>query len=50
MTRLLWVPEETHEVKKDISLLMVRNNTYVEAGAEIVKDSKNRKLRILRSN
>ena len=38
MTRLLWVPEETHEVKKDISLLMVRNNTYVEAGAEIVKD------------
>ena len=38
MTSLLWVPEETHEVKKDISLLMVRNNTYVEAGAEIVKD------------
>lgn len=38
MTRLLWIPEETHEIKKDISLLMVRNNTYVKAGAEIVKD------------
>ena len=36
--RLLWVPEETHEIKKDISLLMVENNTYVEAGIEIIKD------------
>jgi|AntRauMFilla1563_2_1112583.scaffolds.fasta_scaffold00019_26 DNA-directed RNA polymerase subunit beta' len=35
---ILWIPEETHEIKKDISLLMVRNNTYVEAGTEIIKD------------
>lgn len=36
--RLFWIPEETHEIKKDISLLMVDNNTYVEAGSEIIKD------------
>jgi len=36
--RILWVPEETHEIKKDISLLMVENNTYVEADTEIIKD------------
>ena len=38
--RLLWIPEETHEIKKDISLLMVENNTYVESGIEIIKDIK----------
>jgi DNA-directed RNA polymerase subunit beta' len=36
--RILWIPEETHEIKKDISLLMVENNTYVEADTEIIKD------------
>ncbi|MGF1478874.1 MAG: DNA-directed RNA polymerase subunit beta' [Cyanophyceae cyanobacterium] len=35
---LLWVPEETHEVNKDISLLMVEDGQYVEAGTEVVKD------------
>lgn len=35
---LLWVPEEAHEVNKDISLLMVEDNQYVEAGTEVVKD------------
>lgn len=35
---LLWVPEETHEVNKDISLLMVEEGQYVEAGTEVVKD------------
>ncbi|MDM7327308.1 MAG: DNA-directed RNA polymerase subunit beta'' [Thermosynechococcus sp. Uc] len=35
---LLWIPEETHEVNKDISLLMVEDNQYVEAGTEVVKD------------
>jgi DNA-directed RNA polymerase subunit beta' len=35
---LLWIPEESHEVNKDISLLLVENGQYVEAGAEIVKD------------
>jgi len=37
---ILWIPEETHEIKKDISLLMVEDNTYVEAGTEIIKDVK----------
>jgi len=35
---LLWIPEECHEINKDISLLMVEEGEYVEAGAEIVKD------------
>ncbi|MBV8887560.1 MAG: DNA-directed RNA polymerase subunit beta'', partial [Chroococcidiopsidaceae cyanobacterium CP_BM_RX_35] len=35
---LLWIPEESHEVNKDISLLAVENGQYVEAGTEVVKD------------
>jgi DNA-directed RNA polymerase subunit beta' len=35
---MLWIPEETHEVNKDISLLLVEDGQYVEAGTEVVKD------------
>ncbi|MFZ9737359.1 MAG: DNA-directed RNA polymerase subunit beta' [Prochlorotrichaceae cyanobacterium] len=35
---LLWIPEETHEVNKDISLLLVEDGQYVEGGTEVVKD------------
>jgi DNA-directed RNA polymerase subunit beta' len=35
---ILWIPEETHEVNKDISLLQVEDGQYVEAGEEVVKD------------
>jgi DNA-directed RNA polymerase subunit beta' len=35
---ILWIPEETHEVNKDISLLLVEDGQYVEAGEEVVKD------------
>ncbi|WP_017324836.1 DNA-directed RNA polymerase subunit beta' [Synechococcus sp. PCC 7336] len=35
---LLWIPEESHEVNKDISLLNVEDGQYVEAGTEVVKD------------
>ncbi|MBD2329024.1 DNA-directed RNA polymerase subunit beta' [Alkalinema sp. FACHB-956] len=35
---LLWIPEESHEVNKDISLLMVEDGQYVEAGTEVVKE------------
>ncbi len=35
---LLWIPEEAHEVNKDISLLLVEDGQYVEAGFEVVKD------------
>ena len=35
---LLWVPEETHEINKDISLLVVEDGQYVEAGTEVIKD------------
>ena len=35
---LLWIPEETHEVNKDISLLLVEDGQFVNAGDEIVKD------------
>lgn len=35
---LIWIPEEAHEVNKDISLLMVEDGQFVEAGTEVVKD------------
>jgi DNA-directed RNA polymerase subunit beta' len=35
---ILWISEETHEVNKDISLLLVKNGDFVEAGTEIVKN------------
>lgn len=35
---LLWIPEEAHEVNKDISLLLVEDGQYIEAGTEVVKD------------
>ncbi|MGK7872606.1 MAG: DNA-directed RNA polymerase subunit beta' [Xenococcaceae cyanobacterium] len=35
---LRWIPEETHEVNKDISLLLVEDGQYVEAGTEVVRD------------
>ncbi|MBE9059886.1 DNA-directed RNA polymerase subunit beta' [cf. Phormidesmis sp. LEGE 11477] len=35
---LLWIPEEAHDINKDISLLMVEDGQYVEAGTEVVKD------------
>ncbi|MGA9377233.1 MAG: DNA-directed RNA polymerase subunit beta' [Phormidium sp.] len=35
---LLWVPEEAHEVNKDISLLLVEDGQFIEAGTEVVKD------------
>jgi DNA-directed RNA polymerase subunit beta' len=35
---VLWIPEESHEVNKDISLLLVEDGQSVEAGTEVVKD------------
>ncbi len=35
---ILWIPEETHEVNKDLSLLYVEDGQYVEAGTEVVRD------------
>ncbi len=35
---ILWIPEESHEVNKDSSLLNVEEGQFVEAGTEIVKD------------
>ena len=35
---VLWIPEESHEVNKDISLLMVEDGQFVEAGTEVVKE------------
>jgi DNA-directed RNA polymerase subunit beta' len=35
---LLWIPEETREVNKDISLLEVEDGQFVEAGTTVVKD------------
>ena len=35
---LLWIPQETHEINKDISLLMITDDQWIEAGTEVVKD------------
>ena len=35
---LLWIPQETHEINKDISLLMIDDMQWIEAGTEVVKD------------
>tara|TARA_Y100001968_G_scaffold333954_1_gene401834 strand:- start:4254 stop:8372 length:4119 start_codon:yes stop_codon:yes gene_type:complete len=35
---LLWIPQETHEINKDISLLMIQDKQWIEAGTEVVKD------------
>ncbi len=35
---LLWIPQETHEINKDISLLMTEDMKWIEAGTEVVKD------------
>lgn len=35
---LYWIPEETHEINKDISLLMVHHGQTVEAKQELMKD------------
>jgi DNA-directed RNA polymerase subunit beta' len=35
---LLWIPEESYEVNKDLSLLMVEDGQFVEAGTQVVKD------------
>lgn len=35
---ILWIPEETHEINKDLSLLLVQNGDFVEIGTEIIKN------------
>ena len=35
---ILWIPEESHEINKDISLLQIEDGQYVEAGTKIVQD------------
>jgi DNA-directed RNA polymerase subunit beta' len=35
---LLWIPQETHEINKDISWLMIEDGQWIEAGTEVVKD------------
>nr|BBK20528.1 RNA polymerase b''-subunit [Cryptomonas sp. SAG 977-2f] len=38
---LYWIPEETHRIDRDISLLMVNSGDFVEVGSELVKDVQN---------
>nr|WCH58082.1 RNA polymerase b-subunit [Cystoclonium purpureum f. stellatum] len=35
---ILWIPEETHEVNKDVSLLLVKHGDFVDIGTEIIKN------------
>src|SRR5574344_2725488 len=36
--KVVFIPEEIHQINKDASLKMVENGTLVTAGTEIVKD------------
>lgn len=36
---ILWIPEETHEINKDIALLNVSEGIVVSAGTELMKDT-----------
>ena len=35
---ILWIAEETHEINKDVSLLLVKDGDFVEVGTEIIKN------------
>nr|YP_010902675.1 RNA polymerase b-subunit [Hypnea nidulans]WCH54530.1 RNA polymerase b-subunit [Hypnea nidulans] len=35
---ILWIPEETHEVNKDVSLLLVNHGEFINVGTEIIKN------------
>jgi len=35
---ILWISEETHEINKHTSLLLVSNGDFIEAGTELVKN------------
>nr|YP_009295326.1 RNA polymerase beta' subunit [Dasya binghamiae]AOH77338.1 RNA polymerase beta' subunit [Dasya binghamiae] len=35
---ILWIPEETHIINKDISLLLVSNGEFIEVGTEIIQN------------
>nr|YP_009314935.1 RNA polymerase beta-subunit [Scinaia undulata]SCW23390.1 RNA polymerase beta-subunit [Scinaia undulata] len=35
---ILWISEETHEINKDSSLILVKDGDFVEAGTEIVNN------------
>ena len=35
---LYWIPEETHEINKDMSLLMVHHGETIDADQEVLKD------------
>ena len=35
---ILWIPEETHEINKDPSLLFVQQGDFIEAGTELIKN------------
>ena len=36
---ILWIPEETHEINKDISTLLVKHGDIIEAGTEILRNT-----------
>ena len=35
---ILWIPEETHVVNKDLSLLLVKNLSFIEVGTEVIQN------------
>nr|QJF58225.1 RNA polymerase beta'' subunit [Corallina officinalis]QJF58424.1 RNA polymerase beta'' subunit [Corallina officinalis]QJF58623.1 RNA polymerase beta'' subunit [Corallina officinalis]QJF58822.1 RNA polymerase beta'' subunit [Corallina officinalis] len=35
---ILWISEETHEINKDMSLLLISHGDFIESGTEIIKN------------
>nr|YP_009399920.1 RNA polymerase b''''-subunit [Tolypiocladia glomerulata]ARW69739.1 RNA polymerase b''''-subunit [Tolypiocladia glomerulata] len=35
---ILWIPEETHVVNKDVSLLLAQNLSFIDVGTEIIQN------------
>ena len=35
---ILWIAEETHEINKDSSLLLIKHGDFIDSGTEIIKD------------
>jgi DNA-directed RNA polymerase subunit beta' len=38
--KILFIPEEVHQISKDVALQLVDSGTFIEAGTEVVKDLK----------
>ena len=45
-----WIPEEIHNINKDISLLLVKDGDFIEANSELIKDLRSLKAGFVEIN